>query len=194
MTSRSISWRGATILALGASVALAGCGPDNGGNGNPTGSTGSPSASKSGLAADVPAGFNTCTDIPQSVLDSEKLRQKIPNDTNANGGVKWRGCMWVQPDGYAASIQTTNITVDLVREKKFPDSQEFMIGGRHAISTRQVSDHPEAACTVNVEMKGGSLELNLTNPESNKATGHLNTCDLARSLAEKVAPTMPASA
>ncbi|CAM4278136.1 hypothetical protein NONI108955_18570 [Nocardia ninae] len=101
--------------------------------------------------------------------------------------------MWVQPDGYAASIQTTNITVDLVREKKFPDSREFTIGTRHAISTRQVDDHPEAACTVNVEMKGGSLEFNLTNPASNKATGQLNTCDLARGLAEKVAPAMPAS-
>lgn len=175
-------------------VPARGCGPDNDGNGKPTGSTNAPSTSKSGLAADVPAGFNACNDIPQAVLDSEKLLDKTPNDSNANGGIKWRGCLWAQTDGYAASIQTTNITLDMVREKKFPDSQEFTIGSRRAVSTRQIDDHPEAACTVNVEMKGGSLEFNLTNPASSKITGHLNTCDLARELAEKVAPTMPATA
>lgn len=189
MTSRSNSWRLAT-LALGAVFVVAGCGPSNDGDPKPTGST---TTSNSGLAANVPAGFNACTDIPQAVLDSEKLRDKTPNDSNANGGVKWRGCIWAKTDGYAASIQTTNITVDMVRAKKFPDSQEFTIGSRHAISTRQVDDHPEAACTVNVELKGGSLELNLTNPPSGKATGHLNTCDLARGLAEKVASAVPAT-
>ncbi|WP_228542173.1 DUF3558 domain-containing protein [Nocardia sp. XZ_19_369] len=188
MTSRTLSWQ-VSSLVLGAVLMLAGCGPADDENEKPTRTA----TSHAGLAADVPSGFNPCNDVPRGVLDSEKLRQKIPNDSNANGGVKWRGCMWVQPNGYAASIQTTNITVDMVRKKKFPDSREFMIGARHAISARQVDDHPEAACTVNVEMKSGSLEFNLTNPASNKATGHLNTCDLARGLAEKVAPAMPAS-
>ncbi|WP_238815803.1 DUF3558 domain-containing protein [Nocardia brasiliensis] len=178
------------ILALGAVLVAGGCGPSEDGPGK----TSDPSTSKPSLAADVPAGFNPCTDIPQAVLDSDQLKQKIPNDSNANGGIKWRGCMWVKPDGYAASIQTTNITLGMVAEKKFPDTQEFTIGSRRAISTRQVDDHPEAACTVNVEMKGGSLEINLTNPASNRATGHLNTCDLTRSLAEKIAPTIPTTA
>ncbi|MBF6126952.1 DUF3558 domain-containing protein [Nocardia brasiliensis] len=188
MTRRSKSLR-VGVLVLGAVFVVGGCGPSDG---QPT-STGT-SGAKSSVAADVPADFNPCTDIPQTVLDSDQLKQKIPNDSNANGGIKWRGCMWAKPDAYAASIQTTNITIEMVREKKFPDTQEFTIGSRRAISTRQVDDHPEAACTVNVEMKGGSLELNLTNPASNRATGHLNTCDLTRSLAEKIAPTIPATA
>ncbi|MFF3226349.1 DUF3558 domain-containing protein [Nocardia suismassiliense] len=193
MTSRSLSWK-VSGLVLGAVFVLAGCGPADDGDRKPTGSTNSPATSKTGLAADVPSGFNACNDIPQAVLDSEKLLDKTPNDSNANGGIKWRGCLWAKTDGYAASIQTTNITVDMVQDKKFPDSREFTIGNRRALSTRQIADRPAEACTVNVEMKGGSLELNLTNPASSKATGHLNTCDLARGLAEKIAPAMPATA
>ncbi|OCF87395.1 hypothetical protein AW168_25825 [Nocardia brasiliensis] len=189
MTRRSKSWR-VGVLVLGAVFVVGGCGPSEDGPAKTNG----PSTSKATMAADVPSGFDACTDVPQSVLDSEKLLDKTPNDSNANGGIKWRGCLWAKTDGYAASIQTTNITIDMVRDKKFPDSREFDIGSRHAISTRQIDDHPDAACTVNVAMTGGSLELNLTNPPSGKATGHLNTCDLARGLAEKIAPAIPSTA
>ncbi|WP_433662995.1 DUF3558 domain-containing protein [Nocardia sp. CA-128927] len=190
MTNRSNSWRLVT-LALGAVFAIAGCGPSNDGDPKPTGNA---PTSSSGVAADVPTGFDPCKDIPQSVLDSEKLHGQDKADSNASGGIKWRGCSWVQSDGYAGSIQTTNITLDAVRAKKFPDANEFTINGRKAISTRQVDSHPEAACTLNVEMKGGSLEFNLSNPPSNRNTGQLNTCDLTRTLAEKVVPTLPATA
>ncbi|MGY4102831.1 DUF3558 domain-containing protein [Nocardia sp. R16R-3T] len=192
MTSRSKSWQVAGV-ALGAAFVLAGCGGPDKGNGQPsTGANGS-SGSKTSVAADVPSGYNPCTDIPQSVLDSEKLRHKDKDDSNASGGIKWRGCGWVQPDGYATSIRTTNITVDMVRNKKFPNTHEFTISGRQAITTRQSDDDPETSCVVNVEMKGGSLEFFLDNPPSNKNTGKLDTCQLAQTLAEKVVPTMPAN-
>ncbi|WP_141717808.1 DUF3558 domain-containing protein [Nocardia altamirensis] len=187
MTSRSKSWR-LGPLALGAVFVIAGCGPSDG---DPK-ATSSPTSS--GVATDVPAGYDPCNDIPQSVLDSEKLHRKEKDDSTASGGIRWRGCAWVQSDGYAASIQTTNITIDMARAKKFPDTQEFTISGRRAISTRQVDTHPESVCTVDVEMKGGSLEFNLTNPPSSRNTGNLNTCDLTRALAEKVVPTVPAAA
>ncbi|MFI1459256.1 DUF3558 domain-containing protein [Nocardia carnea] len=145
------------------------------------------------VAPDVPVGFEPCTDIPQEVLGSEGLRSPSPNDSSS-GGIKWNGCMWVQTDGYGASIQTTNITLQMVKDKHFPEETEFTVGDRRAISTRQLEEHAEASCIVNVEMKGGSLEISLTNPPSRRKTGHLDTCELARNLANKVAPTIPANA
>ncbi|WP_253783945.1 DUF3558 domain-containing protein [Nocardia amikacinitolerans] len=192
MTNKSNAWR-VGVLALGAAFVLVGCGSSVGGDATPSGSSTSTNAG-TGVSADVPSGFKPCDDIPQSVLDSEKLRRKVPNDSDAAGGIKWRGCVWVQPDGYGASIRTTNITVEMVREKNFADANEFTIGGRQAISTRQNESRPETACNVNVYMQGGSLEIYLTNPPSAKNTGHLDTCVLTRSLAEKVVPTIPAGA
>jgi hypothetical protein len=177
-----------TVLAFGVALVLTGCG-----TADDTAPTGASSASPS-IAPDAPTGYDPCTDIPQSVLDSENLRSKDKQDANASGGVKWRGCMWAQPDGYVPTIRTTNLTVDMVRDKKFADTREYLIGGRRAVSTRQVAEHLDAVCTINVEMKGGSLEFFLSNPPSNRKTGQLDTCTLAKTLAEKVVATMPATA
>lgn len=142
--------------------------------------------------AAVPAGYNACTDVPQSVLDAEGLKMPIPDDTDLSSGAKWRGCIWAQPDGYAVSIQTTNLTLDMVRDKNFPDATESTISGRETLSTRRPGDEPEESCYVNVEMTGGSLQFGLTNPSSAPDTGHLDTCELGRALAEKVVPSIPA--
>ncbi|WP_435590153.1 DUF3558 domain-containing protein [Nocardia sp. bgisy118] len=192
MTSKSNAWR-VGVLALGAAFVLVGCGSSVGGDATPSGSSTATNAG-TGVAADVPTGYNACKDIPQSVLDSEKLLDRTANDSNVSGGIKWRGCIWVQNDGYGASIRTTNLTVEMVRAKNFPDTREFTIDGRRAISTRQNETRPETACNLNIEMQGGSLEIYLTNPPSAKKTGHLDTCELTRSLAEKVVPTIPAGA
>ncbi|WP_280492480.1 DUF3558 domain-containing protein [Nocardia asiatica] len=176
------------MLAVGAALVLTGC-DSSADDAAPT-STASASPS---IAADVPTGYDPCTDIPQSVLESENLRHKTNEDHNASGGIKWRGCGWVQPDGYAPAITTTNITVDMVRNKNFADTHEYTINGRRAISTRQVEERPEGVCTINVDMKGGSLEFFLSNPPSNRKTGQLDTCALAKTLAEKVVPTLPAT-
>ncbi|WP_083887967.1 DUF3558 domain-containing protein [Nocardia asiatica] len=187
MTAGRNSWR-PTILALGAALVLTGCDSSS----NDAAPTGASSVTPS-VAPDAPTGYDPCADIPQSVLDSENLRHKTNEDANASGGIHWRGCGWVQPDGYAPAIRTTNLTVDMVRDKKFADTREYTINGRRAISTRQVEEHPDAVCTINVEMKGGSLEFFLSNPPSNRKTGKIDTCTLARALAEKVVPTVPAT-
>ncbi|WP_324198640.1 DUF3558 domain-containing protein [Nocardia brasiliensis] len=175
------------VLVLGAVFVVGGCGPSEDGGGKTTGT----STGGSGVAPDVPAGFDPCKDIPQSVLDSEKLRNRGPESSDANGGIKWRGCRFGRSDGYVADVTVTNLTVDLTRQRNFRDTKEFDIAGRMAISTRQVEDHPEAACVVNVEMKNGSLDIDLSNPPSNKETGQIDSCLLARTLAEKIVPTMP---
>ncbi|MBF6262142.1 DUF3558 domain-containing protein [Nocardia farcinica] len=173
------------VLALGVVVVLGGC------DSSVDGDAGSTESTTATVAADVPTGFDPCEDIPQSVLDSENLTMKLNADSDVSGGIKWRGCRWVQPDGYAASIRITNITVDMVRSKNFPDARETSIDGRAAITSRQVDEHPEAVCTLNVEMRGGSLELNLSNPPSRKNTGSRDTCALTTGLAQKVVPAIP---
>lgn len=176
------------VLATGAAVLmLAGC--------SPSGGSTSSSSSPSTTAVQVPTGFDPCNDIPQSILDSEGLQGKQVNDFQANAGkTLWRGCVWSDPDGYGATIQRTNLTIDMVRDKNFPGAQEYTIGGRKAIATQQSDQNPSEACTVNVEIKGGSLEFNLDNPASAPKTGKSNTCQLARGLAEKVLSVVPATA
>ncbi|MEV0357807.1 DUF3558 domain-containing protein [Nocardia sp. NPDC050697] len=172
---------GTAALAALTVFFIAGC-DSSGGSGTSSTSPATPTG--------APTAFDPCADIPQSLLDSEGLRNEHEADDNA-GGIQWRGCDWVQVDGYAASIQTTNLTVAMVRDKKFADAREFAIGDRQAISGRSSTDRPDEECAVNVSIQGGSLEVGLTNPDSSKKTGHLDTCELARALTEKVVAALP---
>ncbi|MBF6185760.1 DUF3558 domain-containing protein [Nocardia farcinica] len=180
------------VLALGVVVVLGGCDSSVDGDAGPAGSA--TVAPSSEMAPKAPAGFDPCADIPQELLDSEGLRLPSPQNSTGPGGIEWKGCMWVQTDGVTATIQVTNITVEMVKARNLPDSTELNIGGRSAISSRRSPDHPDAVCTLNVQMVGGSMEFNLSNPPSRKKTGHLDTCELTRALAEKVVPTIPAGA
>ncbi len=187
--------RRAGLLAVGAVLLVAGCGGSTGDEGGGPATT----TVGQGLAADVPAGFDPCRDIPKSVLDSERLRVASSNnnaDYDGAGGIKWRGCRWAAPDSYAAGITTTNLTVDHIRANpKLTVRDEYTIEGRAAVAaSRSDEKDPRALCTLTVAMQGGGLEFSLDNPESNELTGHLDTCELARGLAEKVVPLIPAGA
>ncbi|MBH0775853.1 DUF3558 domain-containing protein [Nocardia bovistercoris] len=182
----SSSWR-PVLLVIGAVLVLAGCDTSS-----DTVATSTPA--KPSVAPDVPSGFDPCTDIPQSVLASEKLLDKTKDDSNASGGIKWRGCLWAKTDGYAVSIRTTNITIEMVKAKHFPETNEYIIGGRQAVTSRQSERQSELACNLDVKMQGGSLEFLLTNSPSNRLTGSRDSCDLVRELAEKVVPSIPANA
>lgn len=171
--------------AVTAAVALAaGCG--SGGGHTPA----SPSATST-LAADVPVGFDPCRDIPQAVQDSLQIHGKEPDKLRAHGGIVWRGCGWVKSDYYALSIDTTNLTVAMVRDQHYQDQQEFTIAGRQAISTRQVPEHPLLQCTINVAMTGGSVEFFLSNSNSDRIVGDRDSCHMVRDVAEQVVPTIP---
>ncbi|MGY4100132.1 DUF3558 domain-containing protein [Nocardia sp. R16R-3T] len=190
MSSRGNALCG-TAFAIGAVLLLSGCGSSADGDAKPATSTTTAGPS---LAADLPSGYDPCKDVPQSVLDSEKLHGKQIANNDSSGGVKWRGCQWVRSNGYGVSIQTTNLTVDTIRSRNFPDATELTIGGRRAITTRQF-DGPfvEYVCTLNLEMKGGSLDINLNNPPSRHDTGTMDACLLAQGLAEKIVPSLPAT-
>lgn len=174
-------------------LAVAGCDSSAGGDSH---SQASPTSAltSTGLQITVPDGYDPCVDIPQSVLDSENLVKGVAdNKANARGpgGTEWRGCGWVRPDGYAISVQVTNVTIPFVREHYSIDRREFTIAGRSAISVRKNETRPSEVCSINIEMQGGSLEFHLDNPPSRK-TGHIDTCALGVAFAEKVVPTLPA--
>lgn len=177
----------AVLAATTAAVVLTGCSFSN--------ESASSKDSTTTTRVQVPTGFDPCNDIPQSVLDSEGLQGKQPDDFQADAGkILWRGCVWADGDGYAVSIRTTNITVAKTRDQHFPGTQEFTINGRSAISSQQQEYLPDEDCTVNVEMKGGTLEFDLTNPASAPKTGKIPTCQLAWRLARKVVPSMSSGA
>ncbi|WP_280472034.1 DUF3558 domain-containing protein [Nocardia cyriacigeorgica] len=195
--------KGRYLLAIGAVVLVAaGCGGSTEGDAQPVGSTGVTSAAggtsttEGSIPENVPTGFDPCTDIPQEVLASEGFRSSSPSDGAGANGIKWQGCRWAQSDAYSASIRVTNITVEMVRDnngRKIRD--EYRIAGRDAIaSNADDEDNPRSVCTLHVSMNGGSLEFLLNNPPSNRKTGHIETCQLARTLAEKVVPHIPADA
>ncbi|RJO76633.1 DUF3558 domain-containing protein [Nocardia panacis] len=184
MTGRSKAVR-ATVFAVAAVVVVAGC-SDSGGS-----SSSGPGKDRPAVAADVPQGFDPCKDIPATVMESLSLEPTSPKVFDGSGGIKWRGCGWVKPSGYTVGITATNLTLGMVRAKGFPDTRDFTIGLRSAVSTRRPDD--SEACWVNVDMKGGTLEFLLNNPPY-ASTSKTDACELARGVAEKIAPSMPASA
>ncbi|MGY4102607.1 DUF3558 domain-containing protein [Nocardia sp. R16R-3T] len=178
---------GATLIML-----IAAC---NSG-GESKGDTNNASATPT-IAADVPAGFDACKDLPQTLIQSEKLKNKGADNTDRPGGIKWRGCGWVQAggDGYAGSIDTTNITLAMVRANKdFTVDKEFTVAGRAALTygPSEQNDLKEH-CILSVEMKGGSLEVSIINPRSAKLTASQHSCDIAERLAEQIVPAIPAT-
>ncbi|MBF6081817.1 DUF3558 domain-containing protein [Nocardia cyriacigeorgica] len=194
--------RGRYLLAIGAVVLVAGCGGSTDGEAQPvgtveaTGSAGSTSTTEGSIPENAPSGFDPCVDIPEDVLASEGFRSSSPSDGAGANGIKWQGCRWAQSDAYSASIRVTNITVDMVRDNDARTIRdEYTIAGREAIASNAADeDNPRSVCTLHVAMKGGSLEFLLNNPPSNRKTGQIETCQLARTLAEKVVPHIPADA
>ncbi|MBO0854291.1 MAG: DUF3558 domain-containing protein [Nocardia sp.] len=185
------------VVAVCGALVLGGCssGGDSPSAGQAKTSTG-PS-----LAEHAPMSYDPCTQIPKSVTDSEQIELDQASGTDnakAHGGIEWKGCGFVSTDGdgYTVSIRTTNLTIAALRAQHFPETQEFSVAGRNAISTRQFDDpaHIKDACTLNVEMRGGTIEFNVLNPASAKRTGDIDSCQIAKTLGGKVVPTMPANA
>lgn len=173
-------------------LAVAGCGPST--DDVQGRSADSPSASAT-VAKDVPTGIDPCN-IPPDVLNAVTpgLRKGTTDDNTSRGEIKWRGCRYIVADGYANTVSLTNLTLDMLREKNFPGREE-VVDGRSTLITHQASDPTGVqACTVNVEMRGGSLEFMVDNPSSRRVTGHLNACDIGVSLAQHVVPLIEAGA
>jgi hypothetical protein len=186
------SWSGVVrgvVLGAGVVVLVSAC---NSG-GESKGSTSSASATPT-IAADVPMGFDACKDIPQSVIQQEQLIKPDPDKADRPGGTKWRGCGWVQSDGYSPTIDMTNITLAMVRANKdFTVDEELTVAGRAALTSHVSGQDPHADCAINVEVKGGSLEISVDNPPSRRKSGNQHACEIAKRLAGQIVPAMPAT-
>ncbi|MFD4456997.1 DUF3558 domain-containing protein [Nocardia sp. NPDC058480] len=174
-------------------LAISACGPDS--------PSEQPANTAPTFAAEVPTGFDPCTQVPAEVFESENLRPDRNPESNldAPNGVKWRGCGWgnKRGRGYGAKIRTTNLTLEMIRARNFTDAEEFVVSGRQVIVSRQQdadAPGPDRVCTANVEMQDGSLDIFISNPEYVPDTGHIPACTIARTLAEKIAPSIPAGA
>ncbi|MFD3508812.1 DUF3558 domain-containing protein [Nocardia sp. NPDC058666] len=186
-------WRG-FVVVVGAALIISGCGPDS--------PPEQPTNTSPTFAAGVPTGFDPCTQIPAEVFESENLRpdRNPVSNLDAPNGVKWRGCGWGNKKGrgYGTKVRTTNLTLEMIRARNFTDAEEFVVGGRQAIVSRQQDANtsvPDGVCTTNVEMQGGSLDIFIHNPPATSPdTGHIPACTIARSLAQKIAPSIPAGA
>ncbi|MEV0687194.1 DUF3558 domain-containing protein [Nocardia sp. NPDC050378] len=169
------------------------CACDSAPSSDPTPTNASPT-----FAAEVPTGFDPCHDIPAAVFESENLRpdRNPVSNLDAPGGIKWRGCGWgyKNGNGYGTDIRNTNLTVEMIRAKNFTGAEEFVASGRQVI----VAHHDASSdymCNANIALNGGSLDIFVHNPpETSPATGHIPSCTIARTLVEKIMPSVPADA
>ncbi|TLG17866.1 DUF3558 domain-containing protein [Nocardia cyriacigeorgica] len=168
------------------------------------------------FAAEPPQGYDPCHDVPQALIDAEQLHSREPVEGEASLAVsgvkdqpiKFRGCQWVRTNNSRVQITTTVLTVDIALWRhslrdELPDANEFTIVGRRAITRRPDATLVEVACVANVDMKGGSLEIEVydltarTDPNpAGDATPRLNpgstdVCVRARNLAEQIVPSLP---
>jgi hypothetical protein len=177
----------------GASALVAGC---NHGGGAPNAAPPQASATPS-IAPEAPTAFNGCQ-LPQSVIAAEHLDPNPIRDDSADPtGAVWRGCAYsaYEGDGYGAGIRTTNLTIPRIEgDKKFNVAEHVTIDGRQAITFHE-ADLPDlhTDCILNVEMKGGGLEILIDNPPERRATANQDACDIAKKLANDLVPTFPAS-
>ena len=182
-------------VGVGAAALLAGC--NNGGDGTSSASSSAPFATST-ITPSAPTSFNGCQ-LPQSVISAEQFDPDPTNaDAAANGGIKFKGCVWSthEGDGYNVNVWSTNMTVQMVdKMSDYKVADHPTIGGRQAV-TFHTSDETDlrASCMINVEIKGGGLDLLVDNPASHKATGTLDSCEIAKKLATELVATLPASA
>ena len=177
--------RGVVLLG-GAVVLTVGC--QSGGSAG----DGSAKATTSTVAP-VPSSYDPCAQVPQSALDQFQLDPALKTTAHnlAEDGTEWRGCGWGNPS-WSVSVQVSNATFATIRAQHYQDVQSLTVAGRPAMSSRVVPEHPLKQCSVDVQIKGGTLDFFLSDSHAG-APGGPNACDLARQVAEAVIPTVPAS-
>ncbi|MEU4706034.1 DUF3558 domain-containing protein [Nocardia salmonicida] len=174
------------ILVVGGAIStlLSGCNSGSQGEAQP-----SSSAVSTTQESVLPTGFDGCA-LPQSVIDTEGLKNPKKDDKWTTGRNKWVGCGWIQSGGYGASITVSTITIQQVIEN--PDvkiGEELTIDGRRSITHYKPAQEGKW-CDINVEMKNGSMEISIGNQPNREKSGHRHPCDIAKDLARMLAPTI----
>ncbi|MET7768842.1 DUF3558 domain-containing protein [Nocardia sp. NPDC005366] len=179
---------GLGVLAL--SLALTSCG--EAGTAMPT--TPPPVTTTTAVGASSSAGsgsigFDPCAALTPQFLAQHRWDARAPQPRLDNsGGSTWKGCLYVAASSYTFRVQTTDTTLAAVREK-FPSATATTISGRKALRYEARPDVP-GGCTVNIEMKSGSLFILVDDPRGTHPRG-LSPCDNVTEIAEAVGPLLP---
>ena len=150
------------------------------------------------MAPAAPTSFNGCQ-LSQSVISAEHIDPPPTNsDMDANGGIKFRGCIWVtyEGDGFSVNVRTTNMTVQMIEHMSdYAVAEHVSVDGRQAV-TYHTSDDADLRedCMMNVQMTGGGLDMLVDNPASNRATGTQDSCEIVKRIAGEIVSTFPTSA
>ncbi|MER7453846.1 DUF3558 domain-containing protein [Nocardia beijingensis] len=180
---------GLTALAAMA-VLLTGCGEETTSSHTATTQTRPNSSGAETSSAAGPQSFDPCTALTPQFLADHQWDALPPAAKQTNtGGVSWKGCRYVARAGYGLTVQTTNATLEQVKAK-FPSATSITVGNRNALRYEARPDVP-GGCTVNVEMRAGSLYILVDDP-SGKHPRKLSPCDNATDIATAVAPLLPA--
>ncbi|PXX68734.1 uncharacterized protein DUF3558 [Nocardia tenerifensis] len=148
-----------------------------------------PSTTTTTGSAPQPA-FDPCTALTPQFLSEHQWDGSPPSPKqNSTAGMSWKGCRYIAKAGYGFTIETTNGTLEQVRQK-FPVAVDISIGNRKALRYEARPDVP-GGCTINIEMKGGSLYVLVDDP-TGKHPRKLSPCDIATDIAQAVAPLLPA--
>ncbi|WP_378733831.1 DUF3558 domain-containing protein [Nocardia brasiliensis] len=170
-------------------ILLAGCGGEAKTSGTPTTTTSTAPSVTKAAGSDPQTAFDPCTALKPQFLAEHQWDALPPTPKqNSTGGISWKGCRYVAKAGYGFTIETTNGTLDQVREK-FPAAVNISVGDRKALRYEARPDVP-GGCTVNVEMNGGSLYVLVDDP-TGKHPRKLSPCDNATEIAQAVAPLLP---
>ncbi|CAM4453770.1 DUF3558 domain-containing protein [Nocardia ninae] len=184
--SPGIGFAAAALLA----ALLAGCGTEAKTSGTPTTPTATAPSTTETTGSDPQAAFDPCAALTPQFLGTHQWDALPPSPKqNTAGGISWKGCRYVAKAGYGFTVETTNGTLDQVRDK-FPAAVDISINGRKALRYAARPDVP-GGCSINVEMKSGSLYLLVDDP-TGKHPRKLSPCDTATEIAQAVAPLLSA--
>lgn len=129
--------------------------------GTPTASPTSTAASSSPIptnqAGRVHITFEPCKDIPANVIKDLKLDKSPPRpDTQTDGEIENVFCKYRSQGKYYLTIAASNHTLETLKTtNRGWDLQEFVIGGRQAISTFDSPQPSTDDCSINVEATTG---------------------------------------
>ncbi|MGY2021459.1 DUF3558 domain-containing protein [Nocardia gipuzkoensis] len=189
MNVGTIIRRTGLVAATAGIVLLTGCG-DPATPSEPSSSTASGATTRPTPGASPQSAFDPCTALTPQFLAEHQWDSKLPEPKqNSQGGVTRKGCRYVARAGYGFVVETTNGTLDQVRNK-YPAAVDIPAGDRKAVRYEARPDIP-GGCTINIEMGAGSLYI-LTNVPQTSANKHLAACDIATDIARAVAPLLPA--
>lgn len=135
--------------------------------------------------------FEPCTALTPLFLAQQGWDALPPSPRHHTiAGITWAGCRYVATAGYGIIVETTNATLDQIRQK-FPAAAAISVATRPALRYQARPDVP-GGCSINIAMGStGSLYIMTDIPQTPRNTT-IDACDVATDAADAVARLLPA--